>query len=116
MRALAAGLTAALVTLAADPAAALTGAEWQKLPPPARAAYVSGVVDAWVGLVTVQESLGNRDGGITVFADVVTCLRERLIGPEKILTAVERYVDDAPGLRSKDMPDIIFVAIGPLCR
>jgi hypothetical protein len=116
VRAPAAALTAALVTLVATPAAALTGAEWQKLAPPARAAYVSGVVDAWVGLVTVQESLGNRDGGITVFADVVTCLRERLIGPDKIVAAVERYVADEPGLRSKDMPDIVFVAVGPLCR
>jgi hypothetical protein len=108
-------LGAALASLVAvtSPAA---GSEWQKLPPPARAGYVSGVVDAWVGLVNVQESLGNRDGGITVFADVVTCLRDRLIGPEKILAAVERYVTDEPGLRSKDMPDIVFVALTPLCR
>ena len=98
------------------PVSALTGAEWQKLPPPARAAYVTGVVDAWVGLVTVQESLGNRDGGITVFADVVTCLRDRLIGSDRILAAVERYVADEPGLRTKDMPDIVYVALTPLCR
>jgi hypothetical protein len=116
VRALAAALTIALVATAAAPAPALTGDEWRRLPPPARAAYVSGVVDAWVGLVTVQESLGNRDAGITVFADVVACLRERLIGPDRIVGAVERYVADEPGLRTKDMPDIIFVAINPLCR
>lgn len=115
MRALATALTLAFVTVAA-PAAALTGAEWQRLPPPARAAYVGGVVDAWIGLVAVQESLGNPDGGITVFAAVVSCLRDRLIGPDRILAAVERYVSDQPGLRTKDMPDIVFVAIGPLCR
>jgi hypothetical protein len=115
VRALAAALTAALV-VAAAPAAALTGVEWQRLPPPARAAYVTGVVDAWVGLVTVQESLGNRDAGITVFAGVVSCLRERLIGPDRIVAAVERYVADEPGLRTKDMPDIVFVALTPLCR
>jgi hypothetical protein len=110
-------LSAALVVAALPPSVfALTGAEWQKLPPPARAAYVTGVVDAWVGLVTVQESLGNRDGGITVFADVVTCLRDRLIGSDRILSAVERYVADEPGLRTKDMPDIVYVAVGPLCR
>jgi hypothetical protein len=114
-RAAALAVLSTLVALA-GPASALTGAEWQKLPPPARAAYVSGVVDAWIGLVTVQESLGNRDGGITVYADVVTCLRDRLISPDKIVTAVERYVTDEPGLRTKDMPDIVFVALGPLCR
>ena len=116
MWALGATLTVALVAATAMPAAALTGAEWQRLPSPARAAYVSGVVDAWVGLVQVQESLGNRDGGITVFAGVVACLRDRLIGPDRILTAVERYVTDEPGLRTKDMPDIVFVALAPLCR
>jgi hypothetical protein len=104
-------LVAALT--AAAPAAALTGTEWQRLP---AAAYVTGVVDAWIGLVAVQESLGNRDAGITVFAGVVGCLRERLIGPERIVEAVERYVADEPGLRGKDMPDIVFVAVGPLCR
>jgi hypothetical protein len=114
VRAVAAALAVTLVTTTAAPA--LTGDEWQRLPPPARAAYVSGVVDAWVGLVLVQESLGNRDGGITVFADVVTCLRDRLIGPDKIVGAVERYVAGEPGLRTKDMPDIVFVAVGPLCR
>jgi hypothetical protein len=102
----------ALVT----PADAMTGTEWQKLTPAARAAYVDGVVDAWVGLVMVQESLGSKDTGITVFAGVVTCLRDRLIGHDKVVAAVEKYVEDQPGLRSKDMPDIVFVAIGPLCR
>jgi hypothetical protein len=116
VRALVAALTAAAVLAAAAPAGALTGSEWQRLSPAARAAYVSGVVDAWMGLVAVQESLGNRDAGITVFAGVVACLRERLLGPERIVEAVERYVADEPGLRGKDMPDIVFVAIGPLCR
>jgi hypothetical protein len=99
-----------------SPAEAMTGIEWQKLTPAARAAYVDGVVDAWVGLVMVQESLGNKDAGITVFAEVVTCLRDRLVGHDKILAAVEKYVEDQPGLRSKDMPDIVFVAVGPFCR
>jgi hypothetical protein len=116
VRALAAALTVSVVAGVAPPAAALTGAEWQRLPSPARAAYVSGVVDAWVGLVAVQESLGARDGGITVFAEVVACLRDRLVGPDRIVGAVERYVADAPGLRTKDMPDIVFVAIRPLCH
>jgi hypothetical protein len=116
VRALTAVLALAAVLTAAAPAGALTGVEWQRLPAPARAAYVNGVVDAWIGLVTVQESLGNRDAGITVFAGVVACLRERLIGPERIVDAVERYVADEAGLRSKDMPDIVFVAVGPLCR
>ena len=107
-------LVALLSTVA--PAEAMTGTEWQKLTPAARAAYVDGVIDAWVGLVMVQESLGNKDAGITVFAEVVGCLRDRLIGHDKIVAAVEKYVEDQPGLRSKDMPDIVFVAIGPLCR
>ena len=85
----------------AIPAEAMTGTEWQRLPPAARSAYVDGVIDAWVGLVLVQESLGNKDAGITVFAEVVTCLRDRLVGHDKILAAVEKYVEDQPGLRSK---------------
>ena len=116
MRARVAVLALAVTAIVADPAAAMTGAEWQRLPPSARAAYVNGVVDAWVALVLVQEALGNRDRGITVFAEVVACLRDRLIGPDRIVAAVERYVADAPGLRTKDMPDIVFVAVGPLCR
>jgi hypothetical protein len=99
-----------------SPAEAMTGTEWQKLTPLARAAYVDGVLDAWVGLVLVQESLGNKDAGVTVFAEVVTCLRDRMVGHDKIVAAVEKYVEDQPGLRSKDMPDIVFVAIGPFCR
>src|SRR5262245_62876952 len=98
------------------PAGAMTGTEWQKLTPGARAAYVDGVVDAWVGLVMVQESLGSKDAGVTVFAAVVTCLRDRLIGHDKIVAAVEKYVADQPGVRSKDMPDIVFIALGPFCR
>ena len=98
------------------PAEAMTGTEWQKLTPGARAAYVDGVVDAWVGLAMVQESLNSKDAGVTVFAAVVTCLKDRLIGRDRIVTAVEKYVEDQPGLRSKDMPEIVFIAIGPLCR
>jgi hypothetical protein len=110
-----AALGVALAAVLATPAAALTGDEWRRLPPPSRAAYVGGVVDAWMGLVLVQESLGTRDGGITVFAEVVACLRDRLVGPDRIVAAVERYVADAPGLRTKEMPDIVFVAVRPLC-
>ena len=98
------------------PAQAMTGTEWQKLTPGARAAYVDGVVDAWVGLAMVQESMGSKDAGVTVFATVVTCLRDRLIGHDRIVAAVEKYVEDQPGLRSKDMPEIVFIAIGPFCR
>jgi hypothetical protein len=110
------GLALAALLAAASSADAMTGAEWQRLPPAARSAYVDGVIDAWVGLVLVQESLGSKDAGITVFAEVVTCLRDRLVGHDKILAAVEKYVEDQPGLRSKDMPDIVFVALGPFCR
>ena len=98
------------------PAAAMTGTEWQKLTPGARAAYVGGVVDAWVGLVMVQESVGSKDAGVTVFAGVVACLKDRLIGHDRIVAAVEKYLEDQPGVRSKDMPEIVFVAIGPFCR
>ena len=98
------------------PAGAMTGTEWQTLTPGARAAYVDGVIDAWVGLVALQESLGSKDAGVTVFASVVACLRDRLIGHDKVVAAVEKYVEDQPGLRSKDMPEIVFIAIGPFCR
>ena len=117
-RALRVAVSVSLVALLSTvgPAEAMTGTEWQKLTPAARAAYVDGVIDAWVGLVMVQESLGNKDAGITVFAQVVTCLRDRLVGHDKIVGAVEKYVEDQPGLRSGDMPDIVFIAIGPFCR
>ena len=106
----------ALVLGAAAPAAALTGTEWRSQPEPAKRAYVDGVIDAWNGLVTVQESLGGRDRGIAVFAEVVSCLRERLLSPPQIFATVERHVEDNPGLRSKDMADIIFAALSLTCR
>ncbi|HXH84732.1 MAG TPA: hypothetical protein VNN07_17630 [Candidatus Tectomicrobia bacterium] len=106
----------ALTLVLAAPADAMTGLEWRRLPPAERAAYVAGVVDAWYGLVVVQESLGARDRAITVFADVVNCLRDRLLGTAQIVTAVERYVEGNPGLRGKEMPDIVYVAVGSLCR
>jgi hypothetical protein len=109
-------LAVALVLGAAAPVHALTGAEWRTQPEPARRAYVDGVIDAWNGLVTVQESLGGRDRGIAVFADVVNCLRERLLLPPQIFQIVERHVEDNPGLRSKDMADIIFAALSLACR
>jgi hypothetical protein len=116
-RTAAAMVVAAVVLLvASSPATAMTGVEWQRLSPPARTAYVTGVVDAWVGLVQVQESLGNRDPGIKVFTDLVACLSDRLISTKHIAAAVERYIKGQPGLDRQEMPDIVFIAIGPLCR
>jgi hypothetical protein len=109
-------LAIALVLAAAAPVHALTGAEWRTQPEPAKRGYVEGVVDAWHGLVTVQESLGGRDRGIAVFAEVVHCMRDRLMLPPQIFVIVERHVEDHPGLRSKDMADIIFAALSLACR
>ena len=61
-------------------------------------------------------NVGWKDAGVTVFAGVVTCLRDRLIGHDRIVAAVEKYVEDQPGLRDNDMPEIVFIAIGPFCR
>lgn len=102
--------------LAATPAAALTGDEWRRRPPASREAYVRGIVDAWSNVVEVQESLGARDRGITVFAAIVTCLRDRLLPYAKIVAAVEIYVRDNPGLVTKDMPDIVFAVLTAECR
>ena len=107
---------AALLLLAAPGTEAFTGAEWRRLAAGERTAYVNGVVDAWHGMMVVQESVGTRDRALTVFADVVTCLRERLIPGQQVAAAVERYVEDNPGLRGKEMSDIVFVAAGQLCR
>jgi hypothetical protein len=115
VRRLPAAIALALV-LAASPAAALTGAEWRRLPPAARDAYVTGIVDAWRNVVAVQESLGGRDRGITVFAGIVTCVRDRLLPYAKIVEAAERYVRDNPGLTGKDMPDIVFAVLAAECR
>jgi hypothetical protein len=107
-------LTAALAL--AGPAYALTGAEWRRLAEPAKRAYVDGVIDGWQSVATVQESLGTRDRGVTVFADIVTCLRERLVPPPQIFALVERHVEDYPGLLGKDMSDIVFAALSLTCR
>src|SRR5260370_9009597 len=76
-----------VVLLGPSAAPALTGTEWRRLAPAARAAYVAGVVDAWQGLVAVQESVGSKDAGVTVFPELVSCLRDRLV-PEPQLAAV----------------------------
>jgi hypothetical protein len=113
---LTAAAVAVALALAASPAAALTGAEWRRLPPAARDAYVLGIVEAWNGVVMVQESLGGRDSGITVFAGIVTCLRERLLSPARIAAAVDSYVRDNPGLSGKEMPDVVFAVLTAECR
>ena len=102
--------------VAAAPAAAVTGTEWRRLAPAARSAYVAGIVDAWGGLVNVQESLGSKDVAITVFRDVVSCLRERLLSSEQVYALVERHVDANPGLAGKDMPDLVFSALADACK
>ena len=107
---------AIVALLLASPAHALTGAEWRRQPEVARRAYVDGVIDAWHGLADVQDSLGTRDRGITVFKDLVDCLRERLMLSPQVFTIVERHVDDNPGLVSKEMADIIFSALSQPCR
>jgi hypothetical protein len=107
---------ALVLLLLAAPAHALTGAAWRRQPEVARRAYVDGVIDAWHGLADVQDSLGTRDRGITVFKDLVDCLRERLLLAPQTFTIVERHVEDNPGLVSKDMADIIFSALTQTCR
>jgi O-acetylserine/cysteine efflux transporter len=113
------GLPAAVVLAALAmtvPAHAMSGAEWRRQPEPAKRAYVDGVIDAWQGVVAVQESVGTRDRGIGVFADVVSCLRERLILPPQVFAIVARHVEDTPGLLGKDMADIVFSALSEACR
>lgn len=115
-------VTAAFAVLAASlavapaPARALTGRQWRPLLPLARAAYVTGVVDAWNGLVLVQESLGSRDRAITVFADVVACVRDRPLPEDRVAALVEAYVDDNPGQWGKEMTDLVFAALTLACR
>ena len=68
------GLGVAIASLAVPPARAgeiLSGEDWRRLPPAARAAYVGGIIDAWSGLALTQESLGTKDPAITVFGDLV---------------------------------------------
>jgi hypothetical protein len=110
-----AGACTALL-LAFQPAGAMTGREWLRLPPPGRSAYVIAIVDAWNNLAAVQESLGVRDRAVTGFVDVVGCVRERLMAGSQILTIVEQYAQDNPGLLGKDMPDVVFAALTNACR
>ncbi|MGH7278882.1 MAG: hypothetical protein ACREJG_09345 [Candidatus Rokuibacteriota bacterium] len=109
-------LACAALLASVQPAAGVTGREWIRLPPPARAAYVAAIVDAWNNLAAVQESLGVRDRAVTGFTDVVGCVRERLMAPPQILAVVERYAQDHPGLLGKDMPDVVFAALTDACR
>jgi len=107
---------ATLLLALAAPAHAMTGAEWRRQPDPVRRAYVEGVVDAWQGVVAVQESVGTRDRGIAVFAGAIDCMRDRLLSPPQLFAVVERHVEDNPGLGGKDMADIIFSALAHTCR
>jgi hypothetical protein len=113
-----AALIASLSCLAAHagPQGTLTGDEWRRMPPPARGAYVAGVVDAWQGLAVVQESLGSKDGAITVFTDLLSCVRDRGLTGDQVLGLVDRYAADHPGLLGKDMPDVVFAALTRACR
>lgn len=116
-RALVRPLMIAVAMLAcAAPAHAMTGAEWRRQPEPVKRAYVDGVVDAWQGVVGVQESVGTRDRGIAVFAGIIDCVRERLLLPPQIFAVVERHVEDNPGLLGKDMADLMFSALAQACR
>jgi hypothetical protein len=102
--------------LLAGPAHAIEGGEWRRLPAAARSAYVMGIVDAWSGLVDVQTALGKNESGITVFADVVSCVRDRLLPDAQIVAIVERYVADNPGRSSTEMRDLVFAALSQECR
>jgi len=113
------GLGVAIASLAVAPATAgeiLSGEDWRRLAPAARAAYVGGIIDAWSGLTLTQESLGTKDPAITVFGDLVGCLRERSMTATQVLSLVERYAEDNSGLRGKDMPDLVFAALTQRCR
>jgi hypothetical protein len=113
------GLGVAIASLAVPPATAgeiLTGEDWRRLPQAARAAYVGGIIDAWSGLALTQESLGTKDPAITVFGDLVGCVRDRSMAASQVLSLVERYAEDNPGLRGKDMPDLVFAALTQRCR
>ncbi len=76
---------------------------------------MTGVVDAWQGLVTVQEAVGSKDAGITVFAEIVSCLRERLPSEAQIVAIVEEYVAENRGQSGKDMTDLVFAALNHDC-
>jgi hypothetical protein len=104
------------MALAAGAAEAMSGDEWRKLPPPSRTSYVLGIVDAWAGLLLVQESLGTNDRAVTAFNDVVACVRDRAVPAPRMTEIVEKYVNDHPGLTGKDMPDIVFAALSQDCR
>ncbi len=95
---------------------AMSGEEWRRLVPPARAAYVGGILDAWSGLALTQESLGSRDQAITVFSEVVACVRDRGMPQAQVFSLVELYAEHNPGLRTKDMPDLVFAALSQHCR
>lgn len=97
-------------------AEAITGEEWRRLPPPSRMSYVIGILDAWTGLLIVQESLGTNDRAVTAFNDVVACVRDRAVPAPRMAEIVEKYVSDNPGLTGKEMPDIVFAALSQNCR
>jgi hypothetical protein len=109
-------LTAAVVMTSAGSALAMTGAEWRRQSEPVRRAYIDGVLDAWHGVVSVQESVGTRDRGIAVYGTVVDCLRDGVVLLPEVYALVSRHVDDNPGLHGKDMSDLIFSTLSQACR
>ena len=111
-----AALFAAMLVATAAPAAAMTGAEWRRQPEAARRAYVDGVLDAWHGVVSVQESVGTRDRGIAVYGAVVDCVRDGVVLLPEVYALVTRHVEDHPGLQGKEMPDLIFATLSQACR
>ena len=98
------------------PASAMTGGEWRRQPEPVRRAYVEGVLDAWHGVVSVQESVGTRDRGILVYGTIVDCLRDGVVLLPEVYGLVTRHVEDNAGLQGKDMSDLIFATLTHACR
>ena len=109
-------LLGAAVCVLSGSAEAISGDEWRRLPAASRTSYVLGIVDAWTGLLVVQESLGTNDRAVTAFNDVMTCVRDRAVSTPRITEIVEKYLADHPGLALKDMPDIVFAALSQTCK
>src|SRR5437660_12126434 len=83
-----------VVLLGPSAAPALTGVEWRRLAPAARASSVTGGVGCWQGLVAVQWSDCNKDPGSYVFAVLVSCLRDRHVSECQLGTLVALYGAD----------------------
>jgi hypothetical protein len=116
----AASVTGLLVLFAALPVAseAMSGNEVRKLSHAGRAFYVGAVVDTWIMLRDLHQSVPTLSQPSAVdraLIDLANCANERRMTYEQALAVVEKYMADNPGEWGYEMPVIVWRAFNHMC-